>query len=63
MKIKKVAGILLAGYAAIAVLFYFIAGDSLQRAVYTSDMVSMKTTCGDAGDRGEVRHGHDCKTL
>lgn len=47
MTLKKVAAAVLAGYIFIAVSFYYIAGDGLQKVVEATEMVDMKTTCGE----------------
>lgn len=55
MSIKRFSSIALLVYAIVAVLFYFIAGDSLYQTIYHSDMVSVKSTCGEIVKGSEIR--------
>lgn len=55
MKLKKIAGITLLCYLLTAVLFYYIAGDGLQRTIQSSEMVTLKSTSGELVTGSEVR--------
>lgn len=55
MKLKRFSIIAITSYIIIAILFYFIAGDSLHRSIYYSDMVALKSTCGEIVKESEIR--------
>lgn len=55
MSLKRFSTITILAYIIVAVLFYFIAGDSLHRSIYYSEMVSLKSTCGEIVQGSEIR--------